>query len=242
MYLGHNIKMFRKQKNITQDQLAGMLANVYPDTINFNKGKISKWENNKEMPYLSSAKLLADFFGITIDDLINKKFSSDDAQFDQCGNVTSYNSISKFYNQLNEKRRLKVNHFIINQLEEQKNESTKVVYIYSKLSAGTGIIDLDPYHVEEIVFDGYIPKHDMAFIVEGDSMQPTFQNGEVVFVEKNTDVHSGQFAAIQINEEAFIKKIYIEDSRLRLVSLNSEYEDIYTNKDDDIRVIGKVIL
>ena len=56
-------------------------------------------------------------------------------------------------------------------------------------------------------FNGYVPKHDFAFLVDGNTMIPTFEDGEVVFVEKTPDIHSGQFVAVQVNEEASIRKL-----------------------------------
>lgn len=156
---------------------------------------------------------------------------------------TEYNDITVIYNKLNDIRQKKVYHYASNQLDEQNqvNEST-TIYVTSKLSAGPGVIDLDPSDVEEIDYSGYVPRHDLAFQVAGDSMQPMFEDGEIVFVERTTDVRNGQIIAVQINEEAFIKKAYIEDNQLRLVSLNSNYADIYANDNDDIRIVGRVIL
>lgn len=67
--LGRNLKQLRVSRHLTLEQLANSLNNQYPQTVNFNKGKLSKWENNREEPKLSSIRILADFYGITIDDL-----------------------------------------------------------------------------------------------------------------------------------------------------------------------------
>lgn len=154
--------------------------------------------------------------------------------------------ISTIYNQLEPPRQAKVYDFAKAQLEAQNKvvsiEETQTVYLNSKLSAGTGILDLDPTDTKEIEYKGHVPKHDLAFMVDGDSMYPMFEDGEVVFVEKTPDIYNGQFIAVQINEEAYIKKAYVENSHLRLVSLNKDYEDIIASEDDDIRVIGRIIL
>ena len=65
--IGNKIKELRKSHNLTLEELADTLNKEYPDTINFNKGRISKWENNKEEPRLSSVKILADFFDVPLD-------------------------------------------------------------------------------------------------------------------------------------------------------------------------------
>lgn len=155
-------------------------------------------------------------------------------------------SISALYDQLDRPRQRKVYKFAEQQLKEQKKvvvlNETQTVYLNSKLSAGTGILDLDPSDTKEVEYNGFVPKHDLAFEVAGNSMEPSFEDGEIVFVEKTPDIHSGQFIAVQINEEAYIKKAYIEDERLRLVSLNRDYKDIFACGDDNIRVIGRIIL
>ena len=65
--IGNKIRELRKKRNLTLDELAKNLNNRYPDTINFNKGKISKWENDKEEPRLSSVRVLADYFDVPLD-------------------------------------------------------------------------------------------------------------------------------------------------------------------------------
>lgn len=149
-------------------------------------------------------------------------------------------------NQLNPTRQTKIYNFATDQLNEQRVEETPAIYhtveVYSLLSAGTGIVDLDPTDTTEIELNGHVPQHDLAFEVRGDSMEPVFENGEIVFVKKTQDIHNGQIIAVQVNEEAFIKKVYINDDHMRLVSLNKEYEDIIATEDDDIRVVGKVLI
>lgn len=106
MNLGDNIKYLRKQKGLTQAKMAEKLNEDLSDTVTFNKGKISKWENNKETPHLSSVQVLADFFEVTIDDLVNHDFTS---------------SIYTIYEDLDSSRQEKVFHFAQYQLDEQMN-------------------------------------------------------------------------------------------------------------------------
>lgn len=160
--------------------------------------------------------------------------------------IEEQNNIYTIYNQLKPTRQTKVYNFATDQLNEQRVEETPAIYhtvqVYSLLSAGTGIVDLDPTDTTEIELNGHVPPHDLAFEVRGDSMEPVFENGEIVFVKKTQDIHNGQIIAVQINEEAFIKKVYITNDHMRLVSLNKEYEDIIANEDDDIRIVGKVLI
>lgn len=62
MDFGTNLKQLRKEKNLTQEELAECLT-VSPQTV-------SKWENNISMPDISMLPVLADYFGITVDTLL----------------------------------------------------------------------------------------------------------------------------------------------------------------------------
>lgn len=70
--LGDNLKKLRKERGFTLDTLSEALNNLNSG-VSFNKGKLSKWENNKEEPKLSSLKVLADFYNIPIDILIDNQ-------------------------------------------------------------------------------------------------------------------------------------------------------------------------
>ena len=59
--LGTKIQTLRKNKNMTQAQLAEVLA-VFSQSV-------SKWENNMSMPDISLLPIIARFFGITMDEL-----------------------------------------------------------------------------------------------------------------------------------------------------------------------------
>lgn len=108
--LGNNIKKLRTEHKLTLEQLAETLNRSYPGTINFNKGKLSKWENNKEEPKLSSIRIIADFFNVTVDDLSSDNFE------------TTLPSISSIYDRLNEERRKRVYNFAEEQLEKQNSK------------------------------------------------------------------------------------------------------------------------
>nr|WP_275975196.1 S24 family peptidase [Tetragenococcus halophilus] len=154
--------------------------------------------------------------------------------------------ITTIYNQLNSDRQTKVYNYAQHELEEQNKvidiNEKKGIYLQSKVSAGTGVLDLDPTYGETISYDGEIPNHyDLAFLVSGNSMTPTFEDGEIIFVEKYPNPINGAIMVVQIDEQAYIKKVYLEKDNLRLVSLNQDYDDILANEDNNIRIVGKVV-
>ncbi|MBQ3491453.1 MAG: helix-turn-helix transcriptional regulator, partial [Oscillospiraceae bacterium] len=62
MTIGTNIKRLRSAKNITQEQLAGYLG--------VSSQAVSRWECGTACPDISLLPQLADFFEITVDELL----------------------------------------------------------------------------------------------------------------------------------------------------------------------------
>ncbi len=65
MNIGNKIKKLRKQKGITQEQLANAIG------ISFQS--VSKWENNIALPDITLMPLLANFFSVSMDELFDFK-------------------------------------------------------------------------------------------------------------------------------------------------------------------------
>lgn len=65
MNLGKNVLELRKQKNVTQEELAAELG--------VTAAAVSKWENGYTLPDLLMLCALADYFQVTTDELLGRK-------------------------------------------------------------------------------------------------------------------------------------------------------------------------
>ena len=65
MTFNENLKKLRKNKNITQEELA--------QKIFVTRTAVSKWESGRGYPSLDTLKILAEFYEISIDDLISNE-------------------------------------------------------------------------------------------------------------------------------------------------------------------------
>ena len=61
-YFAHNLKVLRKEKCLSQPQLA--------KELNVSKGMISFWENEICEPSASNVIIVAKFFNVSIDELL----------------------------------------------------------------------------------------------------------------------------------------------------------------------------
>ncbi|MDY2955030.1 MAG: XRE family transcriptional regulator [Enterococcus cecorum] len=148
-----------------------------------------------------------------------------------------------YFEKLTKDSKLKVIDFAKSKLDEQNTISDNVVPFPTTLnldavvSAGTGEWQ-DGTLKEEVEYDGQIPNHDYVVRVNGDSMQPLFEDNQILFIRKTNDVRDGQIIVCTLNNETYVKKIMGN----RLVSLNKKYDDIKINEYDDFSVVGVVVL
>lgn len=113
---------------------------------------------------------------------------------------------------------------------------------YGSVSAGTGEY-LQEEHAEPITVQAAaIPANaDYCLRVNGDSMLPMFENGDIIFVHKQHEPSDGAIMIVDVDGEAYVKKVRVENNQLRLVSLNPAYDDINVNNSNDMRIMGKVV-
>lgn len=134
------------------------------------------------------------------------------------------------------------NHPNVYSIEEAKEEHT--VDVAGVVSAGTGEW-LDGQSSETVTIEGPIPRYDFAVRVNGNSMEPTFSNGEILFVnnlETEGSARNNQFVIAEVNGNAYVKKLFVSADGVKLISLNRDYQDIAIHDYDDYRIIGIVVI
>ncbi|HDK7506709.1 TPA: helix-turn-helix transcriptional regulator [Staphylococcus aureus] len=231
-FIGNKIRYYRTKLNLTQDQLG--------EKLNTKKATISNYETGYRTPKQDDLFEIAHILNISIDDLFPTRNNKN-------------NDIASIYSKLTPPRQKNVLNYANEQLEEQNSRGDNIVDINSYkqdkisvnvngcVSAGVGERLHDETLFTEMV-KAPIPPHDLALKVNGDSMEPMFKDGEIIFVEKTHNIKNGQIGIFIIEEEAYVKKVFVEDDRLTLVSLNKEYDDLHFYRNESVRLIGKVIL
>lgn len=231
-YAGTKIKYFREQKSWTQTDLA--------DKLGIGKSAVANYEAGTRAPKQDILFALAKTFEVSINEFFPETV------------VKNKSNIGKIFEQLNQNRQQIVYNFAADQLDQQNSKihdiddyrQSHTINVYGSVSAGTGeyLGDGTP---EPVTIEGPIPRFDFAVRVHGDSMQPTFDDGQIIFVNKveNADeVRNNQFVIAEINGEAFIKKLFVTADCIKLISLNRKYTDITIHDYDDYRIIGVVVI
>ena len=197
MSIGKKLKMLRSKSDLSLDELATNLnksvSKEEEQYIMFNKGKLSKWENDREEPKLSALKYVADFYDVSVDSIISDKDNRDLG-----------------------------------------------IPLIGKIAAGTPIFaeqNIEDY----FTIDSRI-NADFWLRIQGESMiDAGINNNDIVFMGKQKTVEIGEIGAIQIGEEATLKRFYRTNDSIILQPANSDYlPQVYTS-DSDVKILGKLV-
>nr|DAF41382.1 MAG TPA: Repressor protein CI [Bacteriophage sp.] len=235
-YIGNQIKTFRKSAGFTQDELAKRL--------NTTKQTISRYEKGDRKANQDMLFELCDIFGVSIDDFFP-------SQNETLQSPTT-SPIQTIYDQLHQPRQAKVLNYAERQLKEQKNEEetkinevSEVIQLYSydyydhPASAGTGQY-LNDVRVERIELPVDIDA-DFVIPIKGDSMEPDYHDGDLVFIQTSVDLNNGVIGVFNYNGDAYIKQLVIDKEQAYLHSLNPAYKDMPITPETDFRIIGEVV-
>nr|WP_258152632.1 S24 family peptidase [Enterococcus faecium] len=225
------LNQLMSERNLKQVDILNMSLPLQKETgIKMSKSHLSQYVNGKSSPDQHKLYLLAKTLNVSEAWLLGYDVPKEDKK----NNIPSIETI---YKQLNPERQTKVYNFAEYQLREQNKRPKTTIEIRGYVSAGTGEW-LEDEIVDEVSYEGVIPEHDFAVKVNGDSMLPLFEDGQVIFIKSTSDVRDGQIIVCQVNNEAFVKKL----SGNKLVSLNKKYEDISICDTDDFKIYGVVVL
>ena len=221
---GDLIRSYRKRKGLSQEQL-GAIARV-------KKNAVGAWEAGRSRPDVASIPALCReldmplhvFFGLS-------DASGNDELHMRFDRLNAYNRqiILKQMDMLYE---LQVPHQV---------PVRKVLPLFrSDLSAAAGPVSYIEEARGETVYVAETPltlQADEIIRVSGDSMEPTFYDGDLVLVRHSSRVQEGEIG-IFVNGDAGYIKEYHRDG---LYSHNAAYGVIRFSSEDVVRCIGKVL-
>lgn len=119
---------------------------------------------------------------------------------------------------------------------------TKKVPLLGAIACGdpiTAVENIDSYvEVPEWV------NADFALICKGDSMvDARIFDGDTVYIREQPEVENGEIAAVLIDDEATLKRVYYQKNKIILQPENKNYEPlVYVGEEIlDVRILGKAV-
>lgn len=220
------------------------------DALQIAKSTYASYEYGKREPNIETLNKIANLFGVTTDYLLGRpepgKQDPIDIVAKNYGLTSAQKGILAAYLYMDEKDRDNLLNIVKQLAEGAKTPEEKLVVSrlfrkhVNKASAGAGY-DLDNDDIWETIRIKDVPEADEAdFIVEvdGDSMEPNYHDGDLVFIKLSPEVPIGSVGLFRKGGCGYIKRCG-ED---RLISDNPDYDDIYPDDGgDNIECIGLVL-
>ena len=251
MKLGELLKSYRTEHKLSMD--------AFCELSDLTKGYISMLEKNEHpkskkpiVPSYETIEKIAKGMQISVEGLIDMLDDDQEIQINATPPVLSKSSIQTIYDQLAPPRQSKVLTYAERQLYEQKsedntkkNEVSEAIQLYSydyydhPASAGTGQY-LNDVRVERIELPVDVDA-DFVIPIKGDSMEPDYYDGDLVFIQTSVDLNDGVIGVFNYNGDAYIKQLVIDKDQAYLHSLNPAYKDMPITPDTDFRIIGEVV-
>ncbi len=132
------------------------------------------------------------------------------------------------------------------QPRKQDSHLLQIPY-YSDIRSSAGFGAINGRVEEPEMFT--LPKHLLpsasketeAIRCAGDSMSPSLQDGDIMFVDRaNTDLHDGEIYVIRVEDELYVKRLVRVPGKIIAKSDNNSYPD-FELSGDNFEILGRVI-
>ena len=228
-----NIRRHRLQMELEQKQLAAL--------IGVSKNSIGNWETGRSRPDISMIPEICRVFHISPAALLGIEEERPDFNSEEQRLVERYRGLTPGHKYT---VRTLVDSLHEVQAAERRRPQLYPIPFYEKpLAAGIG----DPTEYEGKSHTIYLHdapelrQADCLYKVNGDSMEPDFYDGDLVFVERITDtlrLKPGEIGAFIVGNELYIKQ-YERDG---LHSLNDDYPVMkFKGSDTNVYLLGRVL-
>ena len=199
MNLNSKIKALRREKKMTQQELA--------DKLKIGKTTVSNYETGYSKPDTDTLIQMSKIFNVSLNYLTG-----------------------------------------INNVKQDTNPEKYTIPVYASISCGNPFVaDENIYDFEDVDIALKSQGEHFGLLCRGNSMFPEFKDGDVAIIRKQSNIDSGDVAAVRINgDEATLKIVKKSDQGITLVAINPDVflPRFYSNEEIinlPVEIIGKVI-
>lgn len=187
--------------------------------LNIGRSRVSMYESGQREPDFETTELIADFFNVDVDYLLGRT-----SKTTMLPESVARGELPRFSN--------------IFPLQRTRFP------LLGPIACGEPIFCNEDR--ESYVEAGTDIHADFCLKARGDSMTGArIMDGDIVFIQKDAELVSGQIYAVAIDDEATLKRVYYDEAtqELRLLAENPAYKPlIYTGeKLDHVHILGKAI-
>ena len=232
--IGQTLTRLRTERGISQRELAALLE---AEGVQVSNQAVSKWENDSTQPNARQLLALMRIYGVR------------DALALFTG-IPAADPLSR----LNRQGREKVEEYIrdlldtgrytaeLTELPAAERRTVRMLPLYPMAaSAGTGqFLEDAPGEMIEVEPD-VSEEADFGVRLAGDSMEPRYADGQIVWVHRQETLRNGQIGVFLYDGMAYCKRLENDQNGVRLCSLNPAYEPIILRPGETLTVFGRVV-
>ena len=241
--LNNRLKELRAKFGYTQHDLAHKLNTSY--------GAVGNWESGKRTPDTETLIKMANIFNTTVDYLLGR--TDDPINYDDSDLAADISPelLEHFGGDI--KKALQAQGAIDEDALRERAEWYSKLTPFSKLERKRvpivgSIACGKPIYAEE-QYGEYVLSDvdaDFALYCKGDSMVGArIHDGDLVFIRKQANVENGEIAAVVIDDDATLKRIYFYPAQQKLILSpeNPSYEPlVFIGEElDSIHILGKAV-
>ena len=224
---GEKIKEARLAQHLNQEELAERIGSKYRS--------VSTWENGTAKPDYPTLIRLCEVLKTSPNHLLGFDLSVDTPSLAEWAILHKYRDIDEIGKDAvsavldAEYRRV---------VKPKKARLLKIDFYNYPASAGTGNF-LETERPDEILVKECSEAEDADYVIpiSGDSMEPTYHDGNKVFVEKCDAIEIGEVGIFVVNGDAYIKEL----GNKCLISHNPAYKPIKLGASDSVYCCGRVL-
>lgn len=184
-----------------------------------------------------SLQVLADKIGVTKKTIQRYETGEIKIDMERLGDIASALGVrvsvlisdTKAYNEIRE------------DVETYATDNLVMVPIVGKISCGNGTLAFEDIEGYEPVPEGWLNGGDYFCLrAKGDSMiGARIHEGDLLLIRRQPEVENGEIAAVLIEEEAVLKRVYLHNNQVVLQSENPDYPPIILPLAETV-IVGKL--
>lgn len=230
--IGNILAEARKSRHLSQPELATELEKF---GISKSHKSISAWEKGLAEPNCTTLMALSKILGIT--DIYDRYY----------GDTPEHP-----YTLLNDEGKAKADDYIgllVDSGKYAKHTAEIIEFVprevklfYLPASAGPGEFLESTVGYEMVSLPEEAPADtDFMIKIQGDSMEPQFMDGQLVYVKQQESVENGEIGIFGLDGKSYIKKLRSTPEGNYLISLNPKYDPIPIRTEVAFKIFGKVV-
>jgi len=232
---GELIRQHRKAKKMNQEELGAL--------VRVGKNAVGAWEAGRSRPDVASVPVICEALDLSLEEFFGWPTEQSSRE--------DYNGLRTDEKEMLLRRYITLNPYnrqvvmrqmsVLNEMQESISRPRKVIRLFRNdlaASAGTGeILDAARGEVAFLFADSRTESADEIIRVNGNSMEPTYSDGDLVLVRHTSNVRPGEIGVFIAGDNGYIKE-YRKDG---LHSHNPEYATIAFTEGEEVHCIGKVL-